>query len=191
MYSMKKQKQHNKQLVIISMAIAVLIASLGTVWFVRRGTNGSVTMTPPQSSPYPDDQPINLDPPTEQDLQEAEQQKETIAKEQETATSTNNPAGKVTPVITFAGQYEQNIEAAARVTGVFEDNGTCTFSFTKGTHAVSRESKGFTNVSDTLCTPITIPHGEFPEGGEWNLSVSYLSSSSSGTSSTTNVTVVQ
>ena len=162
------------------MVLVVFGASLGTVWFVRRGANPS-TSTVPQPSPYADE-PVNLEPPTEQDLQAVDQQKQDIVKDGQATTPPPSTGNTVTPVVT-GGYYNPNVEVSGRIPGIFEEGGTCTFTLSKGPHTVQRETSGFKDYRDTLCTPIAVPRSEFPEAGDWTVNVSYISTTSSGSSS--------
>src|SRR3990167_7976609 len=111
---------------------------------------------------------VNLDPPTEEEKQESEAHKQSLANDQGASTPTT-PSGKkqVTPVITSASRSEVN----AYVSGVFEDGGTCTATATKDSQTITKDSTGFTNVSYTSCPPIQM---SLP-AGTWSVVVSYSS----------------
>jgi hypothetical protein len=185
---MKKRKNNKKPLHIALLSGLVLLATTSTVWFVRRDTNNMSTIVP---LPAPSaEESINLEPPTEQDKQVVDQQKQDISKNEQQTTPLT-PSGKVTPVITYAGQYDQDkgVEVAARVPGVFEDKGICKISLMRGLQTIVRETEGFKDFRDTVCIPATIPMSDFPETGDWTVVVSYVSTTSSGTSSPTVIRV--
>ena len=118
---------------------------------------------------------VNLDPPTDQEKQETEAHKQSLANDQGTPSPTTPSSKKqVTPVITSANHSEVN----AYVSGVFEDGGTCTAVATKGSQVVTKSSSGFANVSYTSCAPISISLS----AGTWLVVVSYGSAVAEGKS---------
>lgn len=162
---------NKKKVVVIIVITALVVAALGFAAFkVFRKTD---TSTPTGTDT------INLEPATEQDKQEADQNKDRIVEEQKqsanTGTSQTSNKKQVNVVITNAATDSIN----AYVTGVFEENGTCTATFTQGSTSVTRTSNGFQNVSYTQCAPIT---PNLPSGGSWSVVVSYSSSTAEGKS---------
>lgn len=118
---------------------------------------------------------VNTQPATEQEKAEAEQNKDRIAS---TNQSTNTGQKKtVKPVITDIS----NNTVRAYVSGVFEDGGTCTATFTKGGKTLTKTSSGFENVSYTQCGPINYEDG-FLSPGKWSVTVKYNSATAEGVS---------
>lgn len=134
---------------------------------------------------------INYGPPTEEDKAAVEQNKQELSQGQTTAPTTPAPDGRTvrTPIITYAQQYDANIETTGYIPGVFEDGGTCKATFSKGSLRVVKESAGFADVNRTSCTPIVVPVTEFAEKGKWTVAISYESSSSTGVSTSVEVEV--
>ncbi|RTK95171.1 hypothetical protein EKI60_01805 [Candidatus Saccharibacteria bacterium] len=129
---------------------------------------------------------INYGPATDTEKKEADANKDRIVKEQEQNNpSPETPSGKkaVTPTITSTtGSIK------AYVSGIFEEGGTCTATFSKGDSKLSRTSVGFQNVSYTQCAPIDISDG-FLSPGTWSLVVSYSSATAEGSSGAQSVEV--
>lgn len=117
---------------------------------------------------------INLDPPTEEEKTETEENKKSISEDSPAPPASNNGKKQVTPVITSADRSE----VRAYVTGIFEDGGTCTATATKGAQVKTATSSGFADFNKTTCAPITI---SLPDGG-WSIVVSYSSSTAEGKS---------
>ncbi len=91
----------------------------------------------------------------------------------------------VNPVITSASQAELR----GFVSGIAEDGGTCTATFTKGTVTFTKTSAGFINVANTNCKLITLSSSDFPSKGNWSITLSYSSSKAIGTSPSTNLEI--
>lgn len=124
--------------------------------------------------------PINYDPPTEEEKKQAEDNKQRIVDEQNAPKTTGKK--EVTPVITNASQLTQTITINAYVSGIFEDGGTCTATITQGSQTLVKTSQSFANASTTDCSPIRIDRSEFPSGGDWQVVIAYDSSAATGRS---------
>ncbi|HLG91154.1 MAG TPA: hypothetical protein VI336_03305 [Candidatus Saccharimonadales bacterium] len=118
---------------------------------------------------------INLNPPTEQDKQDAEANKKSLAEDRPSPAPSSNGKKEVTPIITSVSSSE----VKAYVPGIFEDGGKCTATATRGSQTETASSNGFADVSKTSCAPLknlSIP------GAGWSVVVSYSSSTSQGKS---------
>jgi cytoskeletal protein RodZ len=186
---MKRAKSKNlfrstKSKVIL---LVVLVALLGVGAFAlnKSGDNKNPTDNSPTASPTqhaPNGASPNLSPSTSQDQQYSDSRKDAIAQQQNSSGSAQgNDSGK-SAVITDAG----NNAVHALVSGVVENNGTCTFVFTQGANTVTKTSTGVANVSTTICalvSPDPTP-STFLSKGNWNVALSYTSSITSVKSST-------
>jgi hypothetical protein len=129
-------------------------------------------------------------PPTEEEKQAAEQHKDDLIKQQEIENSGSSGAQKqVTPVITNAAQNEQQIFVGGYMPGIFENEGVCTFTFTKGATTLIKTSEAFANASTTDCKNLTIARSEFSGSGVWSVVLSYNSPNASGTSQAKSLTL--
>lgn len=88
----------------------------------------------------------------------------------------------VTPVITSARQNDREIFVAAYIPQIFENNGECTLTASKGSEVITKTGAGFANASTTDCAPFIIDRSTFGEAGEWKIIVSYSSSNFVGSS---------
>lgn len=183
-YRAPKKKKKLTTPILIGSVVLIVCAVLIFV-LVRRDTPEA----PSTSSVIQEG--INYDPPTEEDKEAVEQNKEEISQGQTPASTPPAPDGRTsrTPIITYAQQYDANIETTGYVPGVFEDGGTCKATFSKGSLRVVKESAGFADVNRTSCTPISVPVTEFTEKGKWTVVLSYESSSSTGVSNSVEVEV--
>lgn len=154
--------------------IICILAFLGYLAFNRGSVNNELTGT--TAEPY-----INLDPPTETDKLEADQNKErlTQTKEVEESDIPSNSSQKksVKPTITEASRNT----VRGYVTGIFEEGGTCTANFTKDGQTLTKTSEGFQNASYTQCAPIDFA-SDFLSSGKWAVKLTYSSSVSAGES---------
>lgn len=175
---MQKNKNRKKLLLIIVL-IASLIAALAAWWFFIYKTDERGT----------DD--INYDPPTKQEVQETEQNKEEVIKQTEAANQSNQTQDTptdakktVTPILTYWGQESPgaDFEANGRVAGVIESDGTCTLTLTKSGKSVSTKRTALANAQDTTCGLMTIKFKTLTTG-DWKAVLSYSSSKSEGSSS--------
>ncbi|MCX6727360.1 MAG: hypothetical protein NTX11_00915 [Candidatus Saccharibacteria bacterium] len=177
-----KQKDQNKKSSTRKKSILILIALVligglvgGGLYLRNRNTQ--------KTSDSPRVATINYAPATPNEKQESNDVKDKIVAQQK-----NNPApspgtnppneGKksVTPTIT-----NTNGSINAFVSGVFEEGGVCTATFTKGSSTLSKTSVGFQNVSYTQCAPMDLGSG-FLSPGVWNVTVSYASATAAGAS---------
>ena len=124
--------------------------------------------------------------PTEQEKADSEAHKDDIVKQQNEDKQNQGNGSQdqktVTPIITDASQNGTSIRVAGYVSGIFEDGGTCTITITKGTAKITKTAQAFANVSTTQCSPVTIDRSEFPDAGQWQVTLAYNSAAAKGTS---------
>ena len=149
----------------------------------------------PQTKPG---QTINYAPSTPEEKKDVENNKDRFIKEQQntsstpTQSTTNTSSTKaVTPIITnpVGAINSASVNTVnAYVPGIFEENGNCNATFTKGSNVLTKQTTGFENVSNTQCAPISIDPG-FLSVGQWTVVVSYSSAKAEGASSELKVEV--
>lgn len=130
---------------------------------------------------------INFNPPTKEEQKAADDQKEKIAKNQDSqpSSSTQNPSSgtskhSVKPIIVSAGAGD----VRGSIFGVTENGGTCTATFTNGTQTVTGTSAAFADAQNTVCPPISYTS---PVGSGWKVTLSYQSTVSEGVSDATTI----
>ncbi len=164
-----------KKLIIITTAF-LLIASAVTFATIKRKTNSKTATTRSGGS-------INYSPPTKEEVKQADENKEQISKQsEEQPKKTSTGKQNVTVVITSVNPSDQDVTIISYVQGIFEDDGNCTATLTKGSSKVAKKGKAFADVSTTVCEPIIIPRSEFSGAGDWQLIVSYESPTAEGAS---------
>jgi hypothetical protein len=180
-----KRRVSHKRIVIFLVLIVTLLTAVifGTKAFVSRNDKAATGDKPSET--------INYAPATEEEKRQTDQHKEDLAKQQEDEQNQQPSTNKktVTPIITGAGQYEDKVEVRAYVPSIVESGGKCTFTFKKGSAQFTRTIDTMPGPQSTQCDAVTVPVSEFPSKGTWALTVSYVSTSSSGTSDTQNVEV--
>lgn len=152
--------------------VLVIIAAIGGGTLYKNHNDSTSATTEKQAT-------VNYEPATEEEKQQVDENKDRIVKENESAntppktTSTGKKA--VVPTITnTSGSIN------AYVSGIFEEGGTCTATFTKDGTTLAKSSAGFQNVSYTQCAPISI--SGFLSPGRWSVVLAYISADSEGTS---------
>lgn len=173
----KKIKSNTKTLLLV-----LVILLIGSTYYILANDNSDYSDIL-GVNPTPTVDFINLDPPTQQDKQEVEQNKQEILKPEKDKVSQPEPTKtNATMIITYAGQYNGVIEAASIVQGIFEDGGVCTYTLTNQTQSIQKVSTGVANVSNTLCPAISIERSEVNSFGLWVMSVTYVSNTITATS---------
>ena len=173
---MDQKSKHRKKRHIIDKKLffaagVVLAVGVGVIiWQNSKAEPSQITATPAEET-------INYSPPTEQDKQSVEDNKQRIVDEQNQQTPPTTPDGLKQVSVTVASADKQSVFAS--VSGVVEDGGTCTATFTNGSTTLSSTSESVANVSYTQCGRIQPP---VLDGGNWSVTVSYLSTTAKGSS---------
>lgn len=177
----KIKNTSNKRLLLNMLAVALLLGFSMYVYaqFIKEDSRPTVSA------------PFDLSPASIEDQNESDKLKEAAAntEKQQTTPPPSGDVRTVQPVIVDVGQYGDDIELRSYVSGVVEDNGTCTAIFTKGGLRVSRDVRGSSDATVTQCSRISLSRTEFSEYGAWSVVLNYISSSSSGTTSPTQLEV--
>lgn len=179
-----KNVKKSKSLLLITLIAAAVI--IGGLWLWQRSLNQDQVAQTTTNEPGDTDSSMNLDPPTEAEKNATEQHKDELAKQQASSNNSSNATNPapVTPIITSAGQFSNNIEVSSFVPGIVESGGTCITKFTKGEQVVTKNTAALPDATTTRCPNLTIPKSEFPELGSWQVVVSYSSGKSIGKSET-------
>ncbi len=184
MTKIKKHLSINKKLLV---ALVLLLVITGAILYWRKSSshNTAATKSKPESI-------INLNGPTEQEKASGDAAKTAVLDQEQkrnsTPTTTTNGKRSVTPSITYAGQYGQQIEVGGFVSGVFEDGGTCTLTLQKGSGKQTTQVTGVKGASSVDCPVMAIPLSSLSKG-TWVAVVSYSSSTSTGQSAERNIEV--
>jgi hypothetical protein len=181
MYSSSKTKSIKNNKTKIVVAIVVLIAAIATLVFIleRTGTTDFFSRSNTDSTGQTNTQPINYNPPTEDEQTAGDVQKQEIVDNSQKPLPTTAEV-----VIVDASQYEDIVEVRAFAANVVE-NGTCTITFTKDTESFSKEVPASADASTSPCIALTVPITEFGISGTWSVAVNYSGSTVTGNSQTT------
>ncbi len=174
----------NKKVFII---VVVFIFALAVgILYIKKSPENNQTTTEP--NPSISDK-IDLSPATEEDRKAADQNKEENVKRQDVEKQTQTGGTKnVTPTITSAGIYDNQLEVSSFVSGVIEE-GTCKLTATHGSSKVERQVTSVKNATNTSCPLFTIPRSEFSATGDWSLTISYSSASAQGSSAVKTISI--
>lgn len=121
--------------------------------------------------------------PTNQELKETKEHKEQVLNNQTQPPDANNPPSSVTPVITAKEQVDQQVRVTAFVPGLIQNSGSCLLKAVKGAHQVTKTVAAAANASTTDCAPFLMNRTDFAESGNWNITVTYTSTTLRGVSS--------
>ncbi len=164
-----------KTLIIIGVSVILLSGSVAAYYLTR--SSAPATTPAPTTNPTP-----KIPGPTDEEKKETEAHKDELARQNQQGDTPTSGQKTVTPIITSAFQNGSEIRIAAFVTGIFENEGTCTFTFDKASKQFAKTTNASANASTTDCAPLLLNKSDFPESGSWNVKVNYGSSKSSGTS---------
>ncbi|MBX4197078.1 hypothetical protein KW801_00795 [Candidatus Saccharibacteria bacterium] len=178
----KKTLEFSRRYLIITMAVFLI---LGTAALALR--HNSPAASAPETgdssagtspfSPTASNAQVNLNPPTQDQKNDGESHKNSITQKDDQIKDGGSPNSQATVVIT----EKSSTVIRAYISGVLEDGGTCTATATApGQATVSASSTGFKNVSYTQCAPINWNLSS----GDWTITLSYKSSSTTVSTST-------
>ena len=182
---MLKNTKNIKYIVII---IILAVLAGGIYYFIHSNQKGNLTESDANNDSSSQASKVNYDPPTEQDKQEAEDNKQKIVDKSE---QTTTPAGtNVTPVITYAGLYDGQIEVGGYIPNIFEEGGICSATLTReGSSSVNKSVNAVRGANSVDCPQITISSSDIPTKGAWSVTLSYKSNGYTGVSSARSIEV--
>jgi len=155
MKNKKNQKSHKKPIIIlVSVAILVAIGVFCSLFFTSKSDNDISS-------------DINYDPPTQEEITAGENIK------QDNESKNEQHITDYSIFIVDASQYDREVEVRSYVEGIIKDDGTCTFTFSKGSAQVVKTSRSFADAKHTNCGTLTVPISEFSAPGIWSLLVSF------------------
>lgn len=165
------RNKSKKKKVIIFIVVLVLLA--GGAYAFMRDTSVRNSDTPAEE----ESDTINFTPATDEEKQETEDNKQRIINEQENATPPPADGSRRQVGVTVTSADANAV--FVNVSGVIEDDGTCTATFTRSGTTVTHSGAGIANVSYTQCsvrpsTPLS--------SGNWQVVVTYTSPNAEGRS---------
>ena len=155
---------------VIYAALFFVLVAVGYFLMTRESSN----VSSPNSLPTTADG-VNLAPPTEEEKQAGDLQKEENIKKEEARNNPGLDPSDATVVITDAGVYDGIVEVRSFIPDHYED-GTCTIEFTKGSNMVTKTAPAYRDVSTTICTNPVFSVSELGNGS-WQVTVRYNSES--------------
>lgn len=175
----KKSKNTKQRKAILLVLGAILLVLIGTGLFLYsnslRNNDKTVDGT-------------NYTPPTQEEKDAGNTQKETNLEREENKNQTTKSTASI--FIVDANQYDDTVEVSAYTPTIIEDGGICKATFTNQSFSsVTGTSEGRRDAQTTQCNTIRIPRSSFGGNGTWSMTLTYESSSVSGSSNVTNVTI--
>ncbi len=170
-------------MILIAIAIVVLAGFL--IWFYAFGSLGrSAIPSTDTTSPPPSG---NVTTPEEGGATD----KPNKADDVQTGTpaqSNNVEPSNVSLVIVDASQYDSIFEVRSYVNS--SEQGTCTYTFSRGSQKITKQTNTLANGTTTSCTTLDVNITEFSTSGDWQLVIDYLSSSKSVSGQTTKTVAI-
>lgn len=181
----KSYKRPRKSFVIALIVALLVLAGLGSAYLLDGDTSSSNPIEPVKNK---DD--INLEPPSEKDLEATNKHKENLGNtsKNNSESKPNNTTNAAKPIITSSGTYNNSVEVGARVPGIFEEKGTCILKLRKSGKTISKSQSATQNVSEMSCGFISISKSKLSHG-TWSAQVSYKSDRYDGTSDVVKIKV--
>lgn len=173
---MKKLKFKNKKVIIVSLLVIILLA--GSVFAIQYVKNDS----------DPNKDATSYSPPTIDEQEAADTQKERNIQRETADKSTDKPQ-TANLVIVDANQYSDTVEVRAYVSNIYEDGGKCVATFSNGSSTVQETSDSFKDATTTQCGAINVPVSKFPAKGSWQVKVNYSSQTVTGESEVKNISI--
>lgn len=178
-----KRKKITKKMLILGLLGLLVIGVGGRVLYVYYNHKNPAPVAAPTGT---SSGTINYGPPTETDKQETQANKDNLANQSK---QDNSGSKTATPILVNAFQNDSQITVSGFVQGVIENNGTCTYTFTKDSLKVTKTATGSANASNTSCPIVNVARSEFSQAGDWQVTLSYSSASASGVSSPKTLTL--
>lgn len=166
-----KQKLRKKTSLGILLAAILAAGLLVWLWHSHRNNSGSASgNSSPQTS-----NGINYGPPTQTEKQDSQDAKRRDLQSGNSGGASSS--GKEQVQIQVLAATLNSVKA--NVIGVFENGGTCTATFSKGSESHSFSSSGIANSNYTQCAPISV---NGISGSGWSVVVNYSSDKATGQS---------
>lgn len=172
---MKKSSGHQIRTTLVVIALLAIAGAVG-YW--------AYTSNRPSASQPKDDwvDGVNYRPPSDEEIEAGKQIKQESVQEKDEQNNANNaPQKTVSVIITDASQYGDIIEVRAFIPDHYA-NGTCTITFTKDSHVITKSTPAYKDISTTICTNPVFNKTEFPAKGQWSVIVKYSSDTAKGQS---------
>ncbi len=170
-----KAKRSKKKLLVFLVIIAIVLCAATVLYFlvIRKSDT---------------DNTASYSPPTAEEKQQAEDHKEEIIRK-ESDQPAESPVSGTNVFITYAEQFNQNINASGYISGIIEEGGTCTLTLTKGSHTITRSKPALPDAKHTTCPDFNIPRGDIPEAGTWKITIGYSSDTTNKVSASQDIEI--
>lgn len=174
----KKSESSKKYILLIIICLLLVLAAGSLLYYktnIFKQPTKSVTET------------INYNPPTKEEMASSDAIKDKIVENQNNTSSNNTNSNHTSQttnasvIITDAGQYGNVVEVRSFIQNEYQD-GTCTITFTKGSQSLEKTTPAYRDATTTICTNPLINRSEFPEAGDWYVTVKYTATNISGIS---------
>jgi len=170
----KKTPINKYRLVIASILLGLLLASAAVYVSVRIANESSDQQDVPDEERQPT---INLNPPTQDQIDSAQQIKEDSVNQSETP-----QAPKEELAVTITAKNQNNSASTLQIRTLISStvaNGTCTLTLTKGDTVVTLNAGIQSGPSDSTCQGFDVPLSQLSTG-QWSIKINVNSGSASG-----------
>lgn len=182
---MKNKNSHKINKPIVALVLVfITVLGIGTYFLIHKND--------PKQEVTKGVNQVNYDPPTKDEQAAGDKQKQTNADKQAVIDANQGKPQSAAVSITDASYYPYSgdvVEVRGYVSNAYEDGGICTATLVQGIHTVRQTSTGFKDATTTLCSTIDIPRNKFVASGDWQVTLSYSSATTSGNSTSRTVNI--
>lgn len=161
--SQRSQQKRSSRLIILTAVVLVAAAIAVYIFFLK---------------PKPVENKVNYNPPTNNERQDAVDQKEKNKEREELDKSSTLPS-TANVVISDASQYDNAIEVRGYIDNVYEDGGSCTATFTLGSATITKTHEIIKDAKTLQCGALDFERAQFSPG-TWTMTLTYKSSTVQG-----------
>lgn len=180
MVMLKKNKNKKVISIIVSVVLVLALIVSGVITY-KYSNRQKITATKSEDKiQQSGGSKIDLSPPTTEEKQASEANKDHIVQQAESSQPATTSSVK--PAITYAGQYNNQVEVGAYVSGVLESDGVCITTLSKDSEKITKQVVAVQNINSMDCPVAIIARSEIPSAGAWAATVQYKSAKYNGTS---------
>ncbi|MCL2174288.1 hypothetical protein FWH58_03310 [Candidatus Saccharibacteria bacterium] len=186
----QKKPKISRTVLIVVLVVVLILAGGITYWYLDTNDffGRSDKDTKQQDDPDQDDETTDLT--NDDDVNDDIDDEKKGGNEEKPPALIDDNGKKIAQIrIVDASQYGDVFEVRAGMNNIMEENGQCSYTFTRNGQTLSRSSEAIFTGTGTDCKTIDIPVSDFPAKGEWQMVVKYSSATSAGTADTRTISI--
>jgi hypothetical protein len=187
----KNSKYTRKKLFVLFVSILAILVIL---FVLEKSEVINLYNDQKQPSTTTEQDEINLNPPTEEELQAVEDNKNKLSEEIDKSNNAVPPPQKedgkidVKPVIGYIEIRDEQIRANGFISTMIEEGGTCTLTLSRGEQKVQTTTTSLADAQSTICGLMLVNKNDV-SNGSWTATLSYSSDKYEGVSDEQIITI--